>query len=304
MKASRGLFIALFIIIAIVAWGAVGYFVMVELVDVNLFSYKDQIALEEDQTIRAGEISGNYKRQVQETQDNNDNKEPAHLEKAANENGGKYIEKLPVIEGEQAYIAFPVKMDPAEESPLVIFSHGSTDVVEGNYDSDFMKQMQDYGKFSVERGYVFAASNEHGENFGSVASIKDMERMINWIKSDYMVEDKIYLIGFSMGGLPTLGFAEQFSPRVAKIALLAPVTPPSLNWEVMKDIPMKIWHGDLDTNVVLGLSQGFVAQGKSYGREVALGIIPGATHFEVDDEYKEEIFTFFQGDDNINDNES
>ncbi len=303
MKARRALFITIFIIFAIVSWGVVGYFVAAEFIGFNYFNYSKQATPEEDQKIKASDISGNNKKQVQENENSNNNKEPVHLEEATNENGGKYIEKLPVIEGQQAYIAFPVKIDPDEESGLVIFSHGSVDIVEGNYDSDFMKQMKDYGKFFAERGYVFAASNEHGDNFGSVLSIKDMENMIDWIKNDYSIEDKAYLIGFSMGGLPTLGFAEQFSPRVRKIALLAPVTPSYLNWEVMKDIPIKIWHGDLDTNVVLSLSQGFVAQGKSYGREVELGIIPGAEHYDVEDEYKEEIFTFFHGDDNINDNE-
>jgi predicted esterase len=209
---------------------------------------------------------------------------------------GIYFEKTPVIGGQQAYIAHPMKINPDALPILIVYSHGSNTTVTTNFNDPFMKDLQLYGKYFTSKGYVFSASNQHGANDGNQASIDDTRAMIKWISEEYLIQEKVYMIGFSMGGRPTIYYTEKFPESVSKIAMLAPATcycSPSL-YNSLKGIPIKIWHGTSDVNVPYSAALEFIERAKPYGLDITLRTIEGAGHFDIDTEYIEEIYEFFE----------
>jgi dipeptidyl aminopeptidase/acylaminoacyl peptidase len=160
-----------------------------------------------------------------------------------------------------------------------------------------MQDMHEYGVFFTENNYIFATSNQHGVNWGNDESIQDNINLIDWVKERYDTQEKVNMIGYSMGGLPTMNFASDYPERVNKIALLAPTTY-SEQWdkdrvEKIKDIDIQIWHGTDDVNVGYSLSTTFVDKLKSFDKEVELVTLEGKTHWDIHTEYMEDILEFF-----------
>jgi predicted esterase len=105
------------------------------------------------------------------------------------------------------------------------------------------------------------------------------------------------MLGYSMGGLPTMNFASDYPERVNKIALLAPTTR-SNEWNAervakIEDIDIQIWHGTADVNVGYSLSTTFINTLESFGKEVELVTLEGKTHWNIHTEYMEDILEFF-----------
>ncbi len=211
--------------------------------------------------------------------------------------GPHYEELYETIEGEIAYIAIPTKIDKKNPPTIVVYSHGSNTRVTLDTEETFMKDLQTYGELYTKSNLIFAASNQHGENWGNQLSIQDTMNMIDWIKENYDTSEKVYLIGFSMGGLPTLNFATTYPEIISKIALLAPTTR-STEWDQervnkIEDMDIQIWHGTADVNVPYSLSITFTNRLKTLGREIPLITLDGKTHWDLDTEYMEDILQFF-----------
>jgi alpha/beta superfamily hydrolase len=217
-----------------------------------------------------------------------------------NENFSKnyFFEKMPIINGQQTYIAIPVEIKKENPPRIIVFNHGSNVHVSKNFADPFMQQMRDYGKLFTKNNFIFAVSEAHGANWGSQESVVDNRKLIDWLKKSYSCKTKINLIGFSMGGLPSLEFLFAYPNEIFKIALLAPTTKSEkLNKELankIKNVKIKIWHGDKDVNVPLSLSQQFISLCKKYSIDAELVIIKGVTHWDVDWELHDEILKFFK----------
>jgi dipeptidyl aminopeptidase/acylaminoacyl peptidase len=211
--------------------------------------------------------------------------------------GPPYLEFYETIEGQPAYIAVPAPIDPDNPPTIILYSHGSNTEVSSNTEDEFMQDLHKYGIFFTENNYIFAASNQHSVNWGSDESIQDNINLINWIKEEYDTQEKVNMIGYSMGGLATMNFASDYPERVNKIALLAPTTY-SEQWdkdrvEKIRDIDIKIWHGNADVNVGYSLSTTFVDRLKSFDKDVELVTLEGKTHWDIHTEYMEDILEFF-----------
>lgn len=212
--------------------------------------------------------------------------------------GAGYFIKQPKIQDQQAYIAIPLTYDSTDLPTIVIYSHGSDTTITTSLDSDFMEQMQDYGEFFTDNNYIFAASAMHGANWGSDAAVEDMLNLANWIQASYPSQEKVDLLGFSMGGWPMFKFAFAHPAMVSHIASLAGTTKPS-SWtnaqiQTLKPLAIKIWHGDDDVNVPYSLSQKFVSKCEDNGVVVTLRTVEDATHYDVDWEYHQEVLEFFE----------
>ena len=211
--------------------------------------------------------------------------------------GPPYLEVYETIEEQPAYIAVPAPIDPEDPPAIILYSHGSNTEVSSNTDDEFMQDLQKYGIFFTENDYIFAASNQHGANWGNDESIQDNINLIAWIKERYDTQEKVNLIGYSMGGLPTMNFASDYPERVNKIALLAPTTR-SNEWNAeraakIEDIDIQIWHGTADVNVGYSLSTTFINTLESFGKEVELVTLEGKTHWDIHTKYMEDILEFF-----------
>ena len=211
--------------------------------------------------------------------------------------GPAYEELFPVIDGQQAYVVVPTNINKKNPPTLILYSHGSNTTVTANMEDQFMKDLQQYGIYFTKHNYIFSASNQHGVNWGNTASIQDTINLKNWVGQNYTIQPKIFLIGFSMGGLPTLNFATTYPELIGKIALLAPTTK-SADWnqsrtDKLKEIDIKLWHGNKDVNVPYSYSVSFVKKMEGYGVNIEFITLEGKGHFDIDTQYMEEILQFF-----------
>lgn len=234
---------------------------------------------------------------VEENTQQKEEETPKVEEKTVPE-GPKYTEIVRDISGQTAYIAVPTNIDLNNPPTIILYSHGSnTRVISDLYDP-FMIDLQGYGKYFAERNFIFAASNEHDENWGNAASVEDMLTLQTWIQERYTARTKVYLIGFSMGGLPTMHFTQKYPGNVAKIALLAPTTR-TYEWkktqiDSLANIDIQVWHGTSDVNIGYVNSVEFVDYMKNNGKEISLISLEGKTHFDLDTEYMDQVLQFFQ----------
>jgi hypothetical protein len=208
-----------------------------------------------------------------------------------------YTEELVEIDGQWAYILSPDPIDPNNLPTLVIYNHGSITFVEENLNDEFKSDLIQYGEALTPDNYIFAVSNAHGVNWGNLESIQDNYNMYQYIEEKYGIKEDIYMIGFSMGGLPTMNFATEYPDLVSKIALLAPTTRTS-EWdekrvEKIEDMDIKIWHGTADVNVGYIYTKNFVNKVESLGKDIELVTLDGRTHWDVDTEYIDQIVEFF-----------
>ena len=208
-----------------------------------------------------------------------------------------YEQLFPVINGQQAYVVVPTNINEKNPPTLILYSHGSNTTVTTNMEDQFMKDLQQYGIFFTPHNFIFSASNQHGVNWGNSASIQDTIGLKNWVEENYTIQPKVYLIGFSMGGLPTMNFATTYPSIVEKIALLAPTTK-STEWNQsrankLKDMEIKLWHGNKDVNVPYSYSTSFVKKMEGYGIYIDFVTLEGKGHFDIDTEYMEDILEFF-----------
>ncbi|MBP6976082.1 alpha/beta fold hydrolase [Candidatus Dojkabacteria bacterium] len=269
-KSKKGMFILVILIILVVS----GYFI-----------YTQLIAKDKD-----------TKQQVT-SQDTIEEEQAEVVEEEEIPQGPPYQEFFPIIDGQQAYVVIP-RIDEDNPPILIIYSHGSNTTVTQNMEDQFMKDMQGYGVFFTEHNYIFSASNQHGVNWGSSASIQDTLNLKNWVDDNYDIEPQVYLIGFSMGGLPTMNFATTYPDLISKIALLAP-TVKSSEWnqeraDKLDGIDIKLWHGNKDVNVPYSYSVYFVNKLKGYGKDIEFITLEGLTHFDLDTEYMNEILQFYE----------
>jgi predicted peptidase len=186
---------------------------------------------------------------------------------------------------------------------LVIYNHGSITFIEENLNADFKADLIQYGEALTPYNYIFAVSNAHGVNWGSLESIKDNYNMYEYIKEEYGMKDDIYMVGFSMGGLPTMNFGTEYPDLVSKIALLAPTTRTS-EWneervEKISDIDIKIWHGTADVNVGYIYTKNFVNKIESLGKDIELVTLDERTHWDVDTEYIDDVVEFFNSSETL-----
>lgn len=211
--------------------------------------------------------------------------------------GPHYEEIFKEIEGQMAYIAIPTNIKEENKPSIVVYSHGSNTTVTSDTEDEFIQDLQAYGELYTKSNMIFAASNQHGANWGSTVAIADTKNMIDWIKNKYMTTERVYLLGFSMGGLPTMNFATTYPENLESIALLAP-TSRSNEWtesrvEKLSDVDIQIWHGTSDVNVPYSLSTALVSKFKALGREIPLVTLDGKTHWDLDTEYMQEVLDYF-----------
>ena len=209
-----------------------------------------------------------------------------------------YKEFFPILEDQQAYVMVPGKIDSEEPLVLIIYSHGALSTVTQNMQDPFMIDLQEYGKYFTQHNYIFAASNQHGANMGNNASIRDTLNLKNWVELNYNIQPKIYMVAFSMGGLPTLNFASEYPEMVSKVALLAGTTRPeewnSTRAKKVKGIEIRMWNGDQDENTPYSNAVNFVNTMRDWEIDITLITLRDKTHWDVDTEYMEDILAFFE----------
>ncbi len=208
----------------------------------------------------------------------------------------KYFEKIIKVKTELVYLAYPMTIEKENPPRLIVYSHGSNTTISKDLTDPFMKDMQMYGEYFTKKGYAFTASSLHGANWGSDQSVQDIVDQIKYVQSKYLIEPKVNILGFSMGGLPVFNYSFKYPKTTNSVALLAPTsrTYSQTQFKSIKSIPFQIWHGDKDVNVPYSLSSTLIARAKSFGNtNIKLETITNAGHFDIDTELKKEILNFY-----------
>jgi len=239
--------------------------------------------------------------EISEDDWNTSNGEDLNTENIYQENpvlGENFFEKFPTINSQQTYISIPMRVDTEAPPAIVIYNHGDSEIVETSVSGEFMEKLRSYAKLFTSNNYIFAASNIHDNDSLNDILIEDIDSVIAWTQENYTASENIFLIGFSRGGYTTTQYMLNNPENIKGVALLAPATYYT-EWgksEIDKiiDIPIKIWHGTDDVNIQIIHSQNFINRLAEYGKVIELSEKEGKTHYDVDDEYINEILEFFE----------
>lgn len=208
-----------------------------------------------------------------------------------------FFEKTPKLGGEQGYVAYPMKIQEDKPPAIVMYYHGSTQRITTNFSEQVMKNMREYGSFFTERNVAFLASNQHGDNFGRIVAVEDSRALIKWVQDRYPISGNVYILGFSMGGMPAMRHVVTYPKEVKKIALLAPAqqieTYSAAQIKQFSQVRLKVWHGTADVNVPYWVAEELATYFEKHSVPLELVTLKGKTHWDVDTEYMNEIYEWF-----------
>ncbi len=170
----------------------------------------------------------------------------------------------------QPYTVYlPTSYDPARKYPLIVTLHGYTD-----NDWNAAKNLAVY----APQNYIIAAPYGRGDVGYRVAGEQDVLDVLRMVEGLYSIDvDRVYLAGWSMGGMGTWRVGQLYTDLFAAIA-------PSCGWggadyvDNLRNTPVHVVHGDADTLVPVAMSRNMVSKLKGVGATVEYHEIPGAAH--------------------------
>lgn len=144
---------------------------------------------------------------------------------------------------------------------------------------------------------IGAAANNDPENLGELSEL-DVLNVLALVREEFNVDDqRIYLMGHSMGGGGTLYLGMKHSDIWAGLAPLAPAiwTSPDQLSEIV-DMPVILVQGEADTLVTVELVRPWAARLEELGMNHRYIEIPGGDHvvsFSRNTDMIGEVFEFF-----------
>jgi len=105
-------------------------------------------------------------------------------------------------------------------------------------------------------------------------------------------DDRIYLLGHSMGAIGSWYLGAKYPDRFAALAVFAGAGNPATMAQ-MRNIAQFVVHGDADTTVPVSGSRAMVARMKDLGVEHQYIEVPGGTHMDVVEPNLKAAFDFF-----------
>jgi len=182
----------------------------------------------------------------------------------------------------------------AKAFPLIIALHG----LGATEDSFFDSYDKALPPLAEQHGYIVAAPIGYrvdgfygwglGVPRGDAAaqrtrelSEQDVMQVLQRVRKLYKIdENRIYLMGHSMGGIGTWAIAPKYPDIWAAIAPLSGIGSPDTA-ERIRHIPEIIVHGDADPTVDVASSRAMVAKLKQIGAEYKYIEVPGGLHSDV-----------------------
>jgi pimeloyl-ACP methyl ester carboxylesterase len=127
-------------------------------------------------------------------------------------------------------------------------------------------------------------------------SEKDVMNVLEIVRKAYNIdENRIYLMGHSMGGAGTLYLGVKYAPIWAALAPIAPAAfgldPGTLS--AIKSTPIIFVHGDADEMVPINVSKGWVAKAKEFNMTYEFNEMPGISHGPVITAALPSVYEFF-----------
>jgi predicted esterase len=195
----------------------------------------------------------------------------------------------------------PTKYDPAHPWPLVVALHGLGTTEDSMFGPLYgvTKLAEQHGVivvaplgYRVDAGYgAFRAPGQTSRR--SDLSEEDVLEVVQLVRRQYKIdENRIYLMGHSMGGYGTWALAAAHPEIWAALGPISGGGNPA-NVEKFKTIPEIVVHGDADNVVPVNSSRMMVEAMKKLGVEVKYIEVPGGNHINVAGANMPAIFDFF-----------
>ena len=127
-------------------------------------------------------------------------------------------------------------------------------------------------------------------------SEKDAMNVLDLVRKEFDIDDnRIYLMGHSMGGAGTLHLGVKYSSIWAALGPIAPaafqLSPDSL--KEIPQMPIIFVHGDADEFVPVANTRQWIEKAKELGMTYEYNEMPGITHGPVIEEALPSIYAFF-----------
>ena len=171
----------------------------------------------------------------------------------------------------------PKNFDREQKYPLVMFLHGAGergDDIDVAMRHGFMQHVRDEGR---EYPFIFVAPQcPAGKYWGCYT--ESLLAFLDFICETLPVDkSRVYLTGLSMGGTGTFMLAMAAPERFAAIA---PVCGSGIYWfgEALSDVPVLMYHGDLDETVPIEESVEMLRAIHKRGGNAELRICYGVKH--------------------------
>jgi poly(3-hydroxybutyrate) depolymerase len=200
----------------------------------------------------------------------------------------------------------PATYSTSRTFPLIVALHG----LGGTEDSFFTGYDNQMAKLAEQHGYIVAAplgyrvDGSYGWGLGNPPadpttrrvqenSEKDVMEVLQLVRQQYRIdENRIYLMGHSMGAIGTWKIAAKFPDLFASIGMFAGSGAPA-TLERIRHVPEFVVHGDADATVNVQGSRAMVAKAKELGIDVKYIEIPGGSHGGVVAPNLAGMFEFF-----------
>jgi predicted peptidase len=200
----------------------------------------------------------------------------------------------------------PTAYSASRTYPLIVALHG----LGGTEDSFFNGYNGEMVKLAEQHGYIVAAplgfrvDGSYGWGLGNPPadpatrrvqenSEKDVMQVLQLVRQQYRVdENRIYLMGHSMGAIGTWKIAPKFPDLWASIGMFAGSGAPA-TLDRIKHVPQFVVHGDADATVNVNGSRAMVAKAKELGIDVKYIEVPGGSHGGVVAPNLAGMFEFF-----------
>jgi predicted esterase len=195
----------------------------------------------------------------------------------------------------QPYRLFvPAKYDAKQKWPLVVALHG----MGGDENSFFNGYARGSIKEEAEkRGYLIVCPKGRGPAAMYLgAAERDVLDVIKETRRQFNIdENRIYLMGHSMGGYGTWSVAVNNPDLFAALAPISGGGMPQvvLGLKKIAHIPWLVTHGDKDPTVSVEESRRMVKAGKDLGIEIKYNEVPGGDHGNIVVPAFKEIFDWF-----------
>ena len=173
----------------------------------------------------------------------------------------------------------PLSLEPGKLYPVIISLHGK-----GGTGSDNLEQLREWNGVLADAqtrkaypAYVVAPQTTKLWNANDLKSVQSAIAALPSVD-----KDRIYILGFSMGGRGTYEFI-QLAP--AYFAAAAPASGSGLadaedfvDVSKIKDIPIWAFHGDLDTKCPIDMDLKIFANMKAIGGNMKFTTLAGEKH--------------------------
>jgi predicted esterase len=177
------------------------------------------------------------------------------------------------------HLYVPTGYNGTKAFPLIIALHG----LGGTEDAFFSNYEAKLPPLAEQHGYIVAAPLGYRVDggYGPGPSEDDVMQVLAHVKQQYKIdENRIYLMGHSMGGIGTWRIAARYPDIWAAIAPFSGSGQPA-TIERFRHIPEFVVHGDNDPTVNVNGSRTMVAKMKELGVEVTYVEVPGGNHGSV-----------------------